>query len=112
MRTTNPKLYSDLLETGKREFLTLGYRDASLRHIAASLGVTTGAIYGYFADKEALFDALVAQPAKSWRIATGRYSRPLLSRAWRSRYETSPKCLTKRPGGCWTSSTTTSTPSN
>ena len=64
MRTTNPKLYSDLLETGKREFLTLGYRDASLRHIAASLGVTTGAIYGYFADKEALFDALVAQPAQ------------------------------------------------
>ena len=35
-----------------------------MRHIAASLGVTTGAIYRYYADKEALFDALVAQPAQ------------------------------------------------
>ena len=61
MRVLNEKLCADILETGRKEFLALGYRDASLRHIAASLGVTTGAIYRYYADKEALFDALVAQ---------------------------------------------------
>ena len=64
MRVLNEKLCADILETGRKEFLALGYRDASLRHIAASLGVTTGAIYRYYADKEALFDALVAQPAQ------------------------------------------------
>ena len=61
MRVLNEKLCADILEIGRKEFLALGYRDASLRHIAASLGVTTGAIYRYYADKEALFDALVAQ---------------------------------------------------
>ena len=60
MRVLNEKLCADILETGRKEFLALGYRDASLRHIAASLGVTTGAIYRYYADKEALFDALIA----------------------------------------------------
>lgn len=44
MRVLNEKLCADILETGRKEFLALGYRDASLRHIAASLGVTTGAI--------------------------------------------------------------------
>ena len=48
MRTTNPKLAAGLLEAGKREFLEKGFQGASLRNIAASLGVTTGAIYGYY----------------------------------------------------------------
>lgn len=64
MRTTNAKLAADLLEAGKREFLEKGFQGASLRSIAASLGVTTGAIYGYYTDKEAMFDALVSEPAQ------------------------------------------------
>ena len=50
MRVMNEKLCADILETGRKEFLALGYRDASWRHIAASLGVTIGAIYRYYAD--------------------------------------------------------------
>lgn len=64
MRNTNPKLAAGLLETGKREFLEKGFQGASLRNIAASLGVTTGAIYGYYTDKEAMFDALVSEPGQ------------------------------------------------
>ena len=64
MRPINEKLRADLLEAGKREFLAVGYQRASLRNIAASLGVTTGAIYRYYSDKEALFDELVEKPAK------------------------------------------------
>lgn len=64
MRTTNPKLAAGLLEAGKREFLEKGFQGASLRNIAASLGVTTGAIYGYYTDKEAMFDALVSKPGQ------------------------------------------------
>ncbi|MBS6367053.1 MAG: helix-turn-helix transcriptional regulator, partial [Clostridiales bacterium] len=64
MRLVNEKLRADLLEAGKREFREKGYQSASLRSIASSLGVTTGAIYCYYTDKEALFDGLVKEPAQ------------------------------------------------
>jgi len=64
MRPVNEKLRKDLLEAGKREFMENGFRGASLKSIAASLGVTTGAIYRYYTDKEALFDGLVREPAQ------------------------------------------------
>ncbi|RGI95082.1 TetR family transcriptional regulator, partial [Hungatella hathewayi] len=41
MRLINEKLAADLLEAGKKEFLAHGFQGASLRDIAASLGVTT-----------------------------------------------------------------------
>ena len=63
MRPVNEKLRADLLGAGKREFMENGFRGASLKSIAASLGVTTGAIYRYYTDKEALFDGLVREPA-------------------------------------------------
>lgn len=52
-----------ILEAGKNEFLEKGYKNASLRSIAKAAGVTTGAIYGYYSDKAALFNALVEEPA-------------------------------------------------
>ena len=64
MRPLNEQLAADLLEAGKKVFLEAGVRDASLRKIAAMLGVTTGAIYRYYTDKEALFDAIVSGPAE------------------------------------------------
>ncbi len=48
-----------ILSAGKEEFLDKGFVEASLRNIAAKAGVTTGAIYSYYADKNALFTALV-----------------------------------------------------
>jgi AcrR family transcriptional regulator len=56
-----------ILEAGKAEFLQKGYKNASLRSIAREAGVTTGAIYGYYPDKAALFDALVSEPANYLR---------------------------------------------
>ena len=53
-----------ILEAGKKEFLTYGYEKASLRRIAKEASVTTGAIYGYFPVKEALFDALTSDTAE------------------------------------------------
>lgn len=41
------------------EFLAKGYQAASLRNIVKTAGVTTGAFYGYYDSKEALFAALV-----------------------------------------------------
>lgn len=53
-----------ILEAGKKEFLTYGYEKASLRRIAKEASVTTGAIYGYFPGKKALFDALTSDTAE------------------------------------------------
>ena len=44
------------------EFLNKGFQAASLRSIVKTAGVTTGAFYGYYASKEALFAALVDEP--------------------------------------------------
>lgn len=48
-----------ILNAGMEEFQEKGFRDASLRNIVKSAGVTTGAFYGYYSSKEALFAALV-----------------------------------------------------
>ena len=41
------------------EFLDKGFLSASLRQIVKNAGVTTGALYGYFSCKEALFASIV-----------------------------------------------------
>ncbi len=45
----------------KAEFLEKGYKDASLRNIVKSVGMTTGAFYGYYKSKEELFEAIVGE---------------------------------------------------
>ncbi len=44
---------------GKKEFLEKGFKSASLRQIVKNASVTTGAFYGYFSSKEALFASIV-----------------------------------------------------
>ena len=48
-------------QAAKTEFLRKGYKDASLRNIVKSVGMTTGAFYGYYKSKEELFEALVGR---------------------------------------------------
>ena len=48
-----------LLASAKQEFLEKGYMQASLRSICKNAGVTTGALYFFFQDKEDLFTQLV-----------------------------------------------------
>ena len=48
-----------ILDAGMEEFQEKGFRDASLRNIVKTAGVTTGAFYGYFSSKEALFASIV-----------------------------------------------------
>ena len=51
-----------LIESAKKEFLEKGYTKASLRSICADAGVTTGALYFFFENKEDLFSAIVDPP--------------------------------------------------
>ena len=48
-----------------QEFLDKGFQGASLRQIVKNAGVTTGAFYGYFSSKEALFASIVEPHAKA-----------------------------------------------
>ena len=48
-----------ILDSAMAEFLEKGFMNASLRTIASNAGLTTGAMYRHFKDKDALFCALV-----------------------------------------------------
>lgn len=48
-----------LLDAGREEFYKYGYQKASLRRICAACGVTTGAFYFFFENKDALLREIV-----------------------------------------------------
>lgn len=59
MYVKNSDAKERLIQSGKKEFLAYGYRQASLRRICQNAGLTTGAVYSCFANKEALFCEVV-----------------------------------------------------
>ena len=61
MQTKEQSTREKILRAAKAEFLEKGFQAASLRSIVKEAGVTTGALYGYYESKEALFDALVEE---------------------------------------------------
>lgn len=65
----NKETRKHLLECAKKEFLEKGYMKASLRNICKEAGVTTGALYFFFKDKEDLFGALVEGPLRQLYMA-------------------------------------------
>ena len=58
-----------IVESAKKEFLDKGFINASLRTIAANAGLTTGALYRHFKDKDSLFCALVDAALEKTRQA-------------------------------------------
>lgn len=50
-----------ILEAALELFSRRGYGATSMRDIAARAGISTGSVYHHFADKEAIFQALLAQ---------------------------------------------------
>jgi Transcriptional regulator len=55
----------------KKEFLTYGFTDASMRHIAEEAGMSASGLYKHFASKEEMFSALV-EPAYQGLLALFR----------------------------------------
>ena len=60
----NGTTLENIHRAAKEEFLEKGYKDASLRNIVKSVGITTGAFYGYYKSKEELFEAIVGEHYK------------------------------------------------
>ena len=52
-------VYEKILDAAKKEFLSKGFRDASLRVIAREADTSTSSIYTRFKDKQGLFDAII-----------------------------------------------------
>ena len=77
-----------LLRCAKAEFLSRGFEHASLRRICEAAGVTTGAVYFFFQNKEDLFAQIVQdtaqqlpqlgrrRPCSCWKGPRGRDMRP------------------------------------
>ena len=63
MRHEKTGVTEALIKSAKREFLTYGFNDSSLRRISADSGVSTNSIYTRFKDKAGLFEAVVATAA-------------------------------------------------
>lgn len=53
------KTHNRILVSAKKNFLANGYERANLRKICRDAGITTGAFYRHFSDKESLFAAFV-----------------------------------------------------
>lgn len=51
--------YQKILPAAMAEFLEKGFEKATMRDIAAAAGITAAGLYRHFADKEAMFAALV-----------------------------------------------------
>lgn len=70
-----------LLASAKAEFLEKGYMQASLRNICKNAGVTTGALYFFFQDKEDLFASIVEEPLHGlYEIMKAHYSLEMQSK--------------------------------
>src|ERR1700747_1895688 len=50
-----------ILEGARKIFMDLGFDGASMGEIAKAAGVSKGTLYVYFADKSALFEAIVEE---------------------------------------------------
>ena len=65
MQVKKEDIKEKIINSARREFLEHGYVEASLRVIAEKGGLTKGAVYSYFENKDALFCELTA-PAISF----------------------------------------------
>ena len=63
--------HEKIIAAAKKEFLTYGFTDASMRRIAAAAGMSASGLYKHFASKEEMFSALV-EPAYQGLLALFR----------------------------------------
>ena len=84
MESKTPDTLEKIQQAALDEFSEKGFLGASLRQIVKHAGVTTGAFYGYFSSKEALFASIVELSCICSRKSDGRSSSLLLSAGCRT----------------------------
>ncbi len=63
--------HEKIVAAARKEFLTYGFTDASMRHIAEEAGMSASGLYKHFISKEEMFSALV-EPAYQGLLALFR----------------------------------------
>lgn len=79
-KPSGPEVREGLLLQAKHEFLEQGFEKASLRKICARAGVTTGAVYFFFKNKEDLFCQIVEDTSSQLTALGQRLSEAELER--------------------------------
>ena len=70
--TRNKEMHhGSIMDAAMSEFLEYGFKDASMRRIAAAAGMSVSGLYKHFASKEEMFSALV-EPASQGLLALYR----------------------------------------
>ncbi|MFE0174092.1 TetR family transcriptional regulator, partial [Streptomyces sp. NPDC059002] len=67
-----------ILDLTAESFAAQGFTRTNLKEVAKNLGMTTGALYGHFANKEAIADALEREAAERWALLRGAAEAPHL----------------------------------
>ena len=96
MEEKSPVTMERIQKAALEEFSEKGFLGASLRQIVKNAGVTTGAFYGYFSSKEALFASLVEPHAAA---LMGRFMEAQTSFADLAEEE-QPKHMGEASGDC------------
>lgn len=68
MQVLKDEIKDMILKTAGQAFLEYGFEKASMKDIAKFVGVSTGNLYRYFANKEALFDAVTMPAYQSLQV--------------------------------------------
>lgn len=63
-----------IIKAAQKEYLTKGYNKSALRNIAKEAGVTTGAIYFFFENKEDLFKSVIKAPLEELKKSFSLHS--------------------------------------
>lgn len=67
MQTIKDEIRQRILDAARQEFLSCGFEKASIRTIAANAKTAKSNLYNYFADKDALFSAVLEPTVSSIR---------------------------------------------
>ena len=76
-----------LIDAAMDLFASYGYRGTSLARIARAAGVTKGALYWHFADKEEFFIAVVAKVLGEWELIFEKSARATNAAEFRAEFE-------------------------
>ena len=76
-----------LIAAARERFAQAGYHATGTTDLVALAGVTRGALYHHFTDKEHLFEAVFRQVADELSVAAGQAVAPLADEPWRQLIE-------------------------
>ena len=76
MQIKKPEVQERIIDAAKSEFFTHGFKNTSMRAIAAKAEVSLSNIYNYFKDKNDIFEAVLAPLLQYLRFLSAEHNKP------------------------------------